>query len=72
VIAIELCRAFPALRVVGLEPAAAPLVQARANVAAAQLADRIALRQQGVEDLHDSEAFDPGLCGPGVHSRWGP
>jgi predicted O-methyltransferase YrrM len=58
VIAIELCRAFPALRVVGLEPAAAPLAQARANVAAANLADRIELRQQGVEDLQDGEAFD--------------
>jgi precorrin-6B methylase 2 len=58
VIAIELCRAFPALRVVGLEPAAAPLAQARRNVAAAQLADRIELRQQGVEDLQDVEAFD--------------
>jgi predicted O-methyltransferase YrrM len=58
VIAIELCRAFPALRVVGLEPAAAPLAQARANVAAAGLADRIELRHQGVEDLQDSEAFD--------------
>jgi 2-hydroxy-4-(methylsulfanyl)butanoate S-methyltransferase len=58
VIAIELCRAFPALRVVGLEPAAAPLAQARANVAAAQLADRIELRQQGIQDLQDIEAFD--------------
>jgi predicted O-methyltransferase YrrM len=58
VIAIELCRAFPALRVVGLEPGAAPLAQARRNVAAAQLADRIELRQQGVEDLQDREAFD--------------
>ena len=58
VIAIELCRAFPALRVVGLEPAAAPLAQARRNVAAAKLADRIELRHQGVEDLQDSEAFD--------------
>jgi predicted O-methyltransferase YrrM len=58
VIAIELCRAFPALRVVGLEPAPAPLAQARRNLAAAQLADRIELRQQGVEDLQDSEAFD--------------
>jgi predicted O-methyltransferase YrrM len=58
VIAIELCRAFPALRVVGLEPAPAPLAQARANVVAAGLADRIELRQQGVEDLKDSEAFD--------------
>jgi predicted O-methyltransferase YrrM len=58
VIAIELCRAFPTLRVVGLEPAAAPLAQARRNVAAAQLAGRIELRQQGVEELQDSEAFD--------------
>lgn len=58
VIAIELCRAFPALRAVGLEPAAAPLAQARRNVAAANLTDRIELRQQGVEDLQDSEAFD--------------
>jgi predicted O-methyltransferase YrrM len=58
VIAIELCRAFPALRVVGLEPAPAPLAQARRNVAAAQLADRIELRQQGVQELQDSEAFD--------------
>ncbi len=58
VIAIELCRSYPALRVVGLEPAAAPLAQARRNVVAANLADRIELRQQRVEDLGDTEAFD--------------
>jgi predicted O-methyltransferase YrrM len=58
VIAIELCRAFPALRVVGLEPAPAPLAQAQTNVAAAGLADRIELRHQGVEELQDREAFD--------------
>lgn len=58
VIAIELCRAFPTLRVVGLEPAAAPLALARRNVAAEDLADRIELRQQGVQDLQDREAFD--------------
>jgi predicted O-methyltransferase YrrM len=58
VIAIELCRSYPALRVVGLEPAAAPLAQARRNVEAANLADRIELRQQRVEDLGDTEAFD--------------
>jgi hypothetical protein len=58
VVAIELCRAFPALRVVGLEPAPAPLARARRNVAAAQLADRIELRQQGVQALQDTEAFD--------------
>jgi SAM-dependent methyltransferase len=58
VIAIELCRSYPALRVVGLEPAAAALAQARRNVDAANLGDRIQLRQQRVEDLGDSEAFD--------------
>jgi predicted O-methyltransferase YrrM len=58
VIAIELCRAFPGLRVVGLEPAPAPLAQAQTNVAAAGLADRIELRHQGVEELQDREAFD--------------
>jgi len=56
-VAIELCRYYPALRVVGLEPAA-PLAQARHNVEAANLGARIELRQQGVEDLGDSEAFD--------------
>jgi predicted O-methyltransferase YrrM len=58
VIAIELCRAFPTLRVVGLEPAAAPLALARRNVAVEDVADRIELRQQGVQDLQDREAFD--------------
>lgn len=58
VIAIELCRHYPALRVVGLDPAAAPLAQARHNAAAANLADRIELRQQRVEDLRETEAFD--------------
>jgi hypothetical protein len=68
-----------------LEPAAAPLAQARANVAAAQLADRIELRQQGVEQLQDSKAFDmayvaqvfipDGVSGPGwpgCGGRYGP
>ncbi len=58
VIAIELCRHFPNLHVVGLEPQDAPLAEARHNVAAVGFGDRIELRHQGLEDLRDREAFD--------------
>jgi 2-polyprenyl-3-methyl-5-hydroxy-6-metoxy-1,4-benzoquinol methylase len=58
VIAIELCRHYPHLHVVGLEPQAAPLAEARRNVAAAQLEQRIELRAQRIEDLTDHESFD--------------
>jgi 2-polyprenyl-3-methyl-5-hydroxy-6-metoxy-1,4-benzoquinol methylase len=58
VIAIELCRRYPHLHAVGLEPQAAPLAEARRNVADAQLNRRIELRPQRVEDLTDREAFD--------------
>jgi SAM-dependent methyltransferase len=57
-IAIELARRLPTVTVVGLEPADAPLALARANVAAAGLADRIELRQQLVQDMPDREVFD--------------
>ena len=57
-VAIGLCRCFPALRVVGLEPAAAPLAEARANIMAAGLESRIELRAQRVEDLADEASFD--------------
>jgi predicted O-methyltransferase YrrM len=57
-IAIELCRLFPELRAVGLEPQEAPLAEARRNVAVAGLGARIELRQQRVEDLTDRETFD--------------
>ena len=57
-VAIGLCRRFEALRVVGLEPAAAPMAEARANVTASGLEDRIELRAQRVEDLADEAAFD--------------
>jgi predicted O-methyltransferase YrrM/DNA-binding transcriptional ArsR family regulator len=57
-IAIALCRRFPALRVVGLEPAKAPMAEARRNVVAAGLDRRIELRGQRVEDLADEAAFD--------------
>jgi len=58
VVAIELCRHYPHLHAVGLEPQAVPLAEARRNVAAAQLDQRIELRAQRVEDLTDREAFD--------------
>jgi predicted O-methyltransferase YrrM len=57
-IALALCRRFPALRVVGLEPARAPMAEARRNVLAADMADRVELRAQRVEDLTDADAFD--------------
>jgi SAM-dependent methyltransferase len=57
-VSIAFARQFPALRVVGLEPADAPLAIARRNVAAAGLEDRIELRRQLVQDMEDEGAFD--------------
>jgi SAM-dependent methyltransferase len=57
-VSIDMCRRFPRLRAVGLEPAEAPLALARANVAAAGLEDRLELRQLLVQDLDDVDAFD--------------
>jgi SAM-dependent methyltransferase len=57
-IAIALCRRFPELRVVGLEPAKAPMAEARRNVVAAGLDRRIELRTQRVQDIGDEAAFD--------------
>ena len=57
-IAIQMCSLFPALHVVALEPQEAPLAEARRNVAAARLRERIELRAQRIEDLTESEKFD--------------
>ena len=57
-LAIALCRFFPNLHAVGLDPADAALAAARCNVADANLTDRIELRQQRVEDMTDCAAFD--------------
>jgi len=57
-IAIQMCRLFPTLHVVGIEPQDAPMDEARRNVTAAKLGDRIELRTQRIEDLADREAFD--------------
>jgi SAM-dependent methyltransferase len=57
-VAIDMCRRFPRLRAVGLEPLEAPLALARANVAAAGLEERLELRQQLVQELDDVDAYD--------------
>jgi 2-polyprenyl-3-methyl-5-hydroxy-6-metoxy-1,4-benzoquinol methylase len=60
VIAIEMCRRYPTLRVVGLEPAEAPRREALANIERAGFSDRIEIRDQQVEALTDVETFDLG------------
>jgi SAM-dependent methyltransferase len=57
-VSIAMCRQYPAIRAVGLEPAAAPLELARRNVAQAGLGDRVELRERRVEELDDEAAFD--------------
>ena len=57
-VTIELCRRYPALRAVALEPASAPLALAHRNVAAAGLEQRVELRAQLVQELADDRAFD--------------
>jgi hypothetical protein len=57
-LAISMCRAFPQLGVVGLDPYDVALDIGRENVKSAGLADRIELRRLVVEDLRDTEAFD--------------
>lgn len=57
-VSIAMCRQYPAIRAVGLEPAHAPLALARRNLAGAGLEDRVELRCQRVEELADEEAFD--------------
>jgi ubiquinone/menaquinone biosynthesis C-methylase UbiE len=57
-ISIEMCRRFPALRAVGLDPHEPALAQTRRDVANAGLAGRIELRSTGVEALGEDSAFD--------------
>jgi SAM-dependent methyltransferase len=58
VLAVEMVRLWPALRVVGIDCWAPALALARDNVARAGLAARIELREQAVEELPDANAFD--------------
>jgi precorrin-6B methylase 2 len=50
---VALARSFPELRVIGIEPSAEALAEARSVVASAGLGRRIALRQQLGEDMDD-------------------
>jgi ubiquinone/menaquinone biosynthesis C-methylase UbiE len=57
-LAIEMCRQFPNLRIVGIDPFETALAQARTKVAEAKLEGRIELRAQRVEELADDSCFD--------------
>jgi SAM-dependent methyltransferase len=57
-LAIAMARLWPSLNVVGIDPWAPSLALARENVRSAELTDRIQLREQTVEDLCDTDAFD--------------
>ena len=57
-LSVAMCRLWPSLRVVGIDPWDPALALARRNVAAAGLGDRVELRHQGAEELTDEEAFD--------------
>jgi SAM-dependent methyltransferase len=57
-LAIAMAEQWPRLQVVGIDPWEPSLALARANVRAAGLEHRVALRNLGVEDLADEDAFD--------------
>ena len=56
-IAIEAARAWPALRVLGIDPWEPALALARENLARSDVADRVEFRSQHVEHLDVSEMF---------------
>jgi hypothetical protein len=55
--AIGMAKSFPKLRIVGIDPLPAALVEARANVAAHGLQDRIELRAQRGDELTEVDHF---------------
>lgn len=57
-LAIAMCRQFPNLRVVGIDPFETPLELARRNVAGVGLESRIDLRLEAVQDLTDEDCYD--------------
>jgi len=75
-ISIELCRRYPLLHVTGVDINARPLRLAADNLAAADLNDRIDLRQVDIAELADTESFtlawipmpflSPGVVGPAL------
>ena len=57
-LSIALCRSWPSLRVVGIDPWEPALALAREYVAAAGLQKRIELRRLTAETLEDADAYD--------------
>ena len=57
-LSIALCRRFPNLRAVALEPAPCPAEVGERHVTDAELQERIEIRRQRVEDLTDEQRFD--------------
>lgn len=57
-LSISMAQLWPSLRVVGIDPWAPALEIARESVVKANLSKRIELREQGVQDLPDTDAFD--------------
>jgi SAM-dependent methyltransferase len=56
-LAIEVARAWPAMRVVGIDPWEPALVLARENLAQSEVADRVEFRMQDVEQLDEVPTF---------------
>jgi len=56
-LAIEAARAWPALRIVGIDPWKPALALARKNLAQSGVAERVELRSQSVEHLDDKTIF---------------
>jgi len=56
--ACALCKQFPKLRIVGVDPLPAALAEARANVAKHDLGARIELRAQRGDELPEEASFD--------------
>jgi SAM-dependent methyltransferase len=56
-LAIEVARAWPAMRVVGIDPWEPALVLARENLAQSEVADRVEFRMQRVEQLDEVPTF---------------
>lgn len=57
-LSVAMCRSWPTLRVVGVDPWGPALELAREQVAAAGLEDRIELREAVAESLQDSAMYD--------------
>jgi predicted O-methyltransferase YrrM len=73
-LAVAFARVFPELHVLGIDVLDRPLELARLNIAASDVAARVAVRNQDVADLTDESGFDlaflpaPFIPGPAVRA----